>query len=1083
MNEETTTRTLLDIPGYYYDKKKNRYFLINNELKKELKKEEFNKSVNNAKKKNRDTNNAETKKWGKKKFHQIHGIKEMKKKKKNANNNKLNNNIKNYNEEDGINTIYTKKKSYNIINSKETKLELINNELNFLKKNICENQNIFNLIKRIKNYNFKEDSILSLPPIFINSNSCEYIQVEDLCEYSSNKNSFCHKENDCLDILKSPRSFNNKRTDNIDVSLNDYNYFNSSQKLIDKYKRKNKNEFDNFNKNESFDTYRKYRKNSIFSNQTDEYNVSNYNYTNKKYYCDNKYNLTYCKNGNNMFSCINPDYIEENLLIPKLYGRTYEKLNSCNIKNIKSKIRVNRYKANFYYFYNNTYDAFALEANNTSREMNMNNNNDNDANNDSNDNNNNNNNNNSNIYNNNIYNNNIYNNNIYNNNSGRHFISFNNISSDTIYQEMEVQSLEDSHMPIGHLDAVTNETRISKTHKPSESFFHLFSNPQYDDIVFSTTKENNFSFSLGAIDMNNFVQKNKKSSIYDVIHENVYYSTDTKYLCSYSKEKSELLCISPQILSHFNIFNGEYVAYSSYPNTKDEKSLLCLLSIKSFFQCNPKIEIYSFPGEVNYFKLFPSIQSDNYNNNNYSLHPTSDDYSFYHNNEIDKIFICGSYPCFSFSTLKNNVTYCIWDSKKLKVQDLLSMNEDLTSYIENIINGKQFNVYQQFENNSQKKLRLFSSKKRKKKISKEQNKNQHETFTDELYENNTKMNNDNKIKFCKKESYNESDLYKGNSEHFKNVHGTFNNKKTHDYSYRHFDNNNNNNNNYNPKKSPNSANSIEKIKNKCYFSYNHSSQSSLKYNYNDNKKKGICCENIKKSDNNIFLCCNTEYLYLCDLRCNLLNTISKLKPNEGYVNKIYSLNNNVQYVSSKTNNHIGLYDMRYINYKHNDETKSNLIVSYERFIDNDNLKKHLNDFYVIDNEQYIVSLDTYTSSVYIYDIMGTTTKIINLDGNSEYSKNNVLHCYTNLSKIPYIYSCRKYDDYYYNYYKQKIYETKATDSKYVNHFNPMKSYPKKDLFIGLNVQSILPLFYIKQKYNKHNFISINEGGFICTINI
>ncbi|CRG93375.1 conserved Plasmodium protein, unknown function [Plasmodium gallinaceum] len=1008
MNEENIEDPL-DIPGYFFDKKKNRYFLIDNELKKQLKKEEFNKLINNAKKKNRESN-VEPKKYVKKKFHQIHGLKEMKKKKKNANNNKSN--IKDNN---NINCVFLNKTNI-ILNNKEKNFQFINNELNFLKRNISENRNIYNIIKRIRNYNFLEDSILSLPSIFINSNYCEYIKVEDLCELSTNNNILFQKENKSLDNTKSPCFLSIKRSDGIDVPLNDFKCFNLSKKLIDENKRKSKLELKDIN-NEPFENNKKYRKHNFSSNKFNE-NIKNYNIINKndsdRYIQDFKSNIS--------FSC---DNIEESLLIPKLYGRTYQKLNSYNTENIKSKIVANRYKANFYYFYYNYNED--LEGNNL-REVN-------------------------------------------NNNTTReqNFTTFNNISNNTIYQETDIQIPSDN-LPIRHFDATTNEARISKTFKPSESFFHLFSNPQYDDFIFSTTKENNFSFSLGAIDMNKFVQTNKKSPINDIIHENVYYSTDTKYLCSYSKEQSEILCISPQILSHFNIFNGEYVAYSSYGNTKDEKSLLCLLSIKSFFQCNPKIAIYSFISEINYFKLFPSMDNNDptYNDNYTSNNNTYDEYSYHHNNKIDKIFICGSFPCFSFSTIKDDVTYCIWDSKKLKVHDLLSMNEDITFYIENILSGKQYPLFSLYENNSQKKLRFYS-KKSKEKVKKENEK----TIIGEFYENDMKKKNEYKTKNSSK--YLNNDGYVNINKY--EVPKINDAQSTRKLSYVNNNLSKNNSRNYS------SINSNEKNTSKYNLSYNYYSPNSQRYNYNDNKKKGICCENVKKANNNIFLCCNTEYLYLCDLRCNFLNTISKLRLNEGYVNKIYSLNNNFQYILSKTNNHIGLYDMRYLNYKDNDETKSNLLVTYERFIDNNNLKKYLNDFYVIDNEQYIVSLDTYTNSVYIYDIMSTANRIINLDGNSDYSKNNQLHSYANLSRIPYIYSCNLYDDEYYNYYKKKIKETKATNRKYVNHFNPLKSYPKKDLFIGLNVQSILPLFYIKQKYNKHNFISINEGGFICTINI
>ncbi|CRG98476.1 conserved Plasmodium protein, unknown function [Plasmodium relictum] len=1010
MNEENI-KDPLDIPGYYFDKKKNRYFFIDNELKKQLKKEQFNKLINNQKKKNRE-NNLEPKKNVKKKFHRIHGLKEMKKKKKNANSNKSN--IKN---NDNTNCVLLNKNNITS-NNKEKNLQLITNEIKFLKRNISENRNIYNIIKRIRNYNFKEDSILSLPPIFINCNYCEYIKVEDLCNLSSNNSLLCQRENKSLDSIKSPRFLNIKRSDSIDVSLNDFKCFNLSKKLIDENKRKSKLELDGIN-NESFDN-KKYHKQSMSSNKINE-NVKNYNITNNRNYSQRH---TQDFKSNIPFSY---DDIEESLLIPKLYGRTYQKINSYNIENIKSKIVANRYKANFYYFYYNYNYNENLEENNLTE--------------------------------------------VNNNNTihGQNFATFNNISNNTIYQETDMQFLSDN-LSVGHLDVTTNEARVSKTYKPSESFFHLFSNPQYDDFIFSTTKENNFSFSLGAIDMNKFVQTNKKSPFSDIIHENVYYSTDTKYLCSYSKEQSEILCISPQILSHFNIFNGEYVAYSSYGNTKDEKSLLCLLSIKSFFQCNPKIAIYSFISEINYFKLFPSMDNtySTYNDNYFSNNSTYDEYSYHHNNKIDKIFICGSFPCFSFSTIKDDVTYCIWDSKKLKVNDLLSMNEDITFYIENILNGKHSPSYSIFENNSQKKLRLYS-RKSKEKIKKESKK----TFIDEFYENDTKKKREYKIKNSSKYL---------NNDGYSNINKFETPKKSHDKPTRKLDYTNNNLNKNNPRNSS-SLNSNEKTRNKYNLPYNYYSPNSQRYNYNDNKKKGICCENVKKANNNIFLCCNTEYLYLCDLRCNFLNTISKLKINEGHVNKIYSLSNNFQYILSKTNNHIGLYDMRYVNHRDNDETKNNLLVTYERFIDNNNLKKYLNDFYVIDNEQYIVSLDTYTNSVYIYDIMNTTNRIINLDGNADYSKNIQLHSYANLSKIPYIYSCSSYDDEYYNYYKKKIDETKATNSKYVTHFNPIKSYPKKDLFIGLNVQSILPLFYIKQKYNKHNFISINEGGFICTINI
>ncbi|KAI4841282.1 hypothetical protein MKS88_000521 [Plasmodium brasilianum] len=1033
MKNEENGEGSLNIPGYYYDKKKNRYFLIDNELKKQLKKEEFTRLINDAKNKNRQTKIEEHKEFVKKKFHQIHGIKEMKKKKKNANTHKSN--IKN-NENENYMLL---NKNYNILNNEGKNLHLINNELTFLKRSVSENQNIYNIIMRIRNYNFMENSILSLPPIFINCNCCEYIHVQNLCELQSNYNS-TDQQNEIKSLYnqKASHFLNIKRDDNIDVLLNDFKCFNLSQKLMDGNKRKYKLQLEEFN-NELFNVNKKYRKQSICSNKTE---LVRSNYSSNKKIFPHRFSLQHVKRENIISNGCHS--IDEHLLIPKMYGRTYERLNSYNIENIKSKITANRYKANFYYFFNsnnnNGSNYVSLDENSSMNEMNNT-----------------------------------------NNVSGRQWFTFNNASNDMNYLEPgDYPNIEEENLTVRNLDAITNETRVSKTYKPSESFFYLFSNPQYEDIIFSTTKENNFSFSLGAVDLNKFVQKNKKSPMNDIIHENVYYNTDTKYLCSYSKEQSELLCISPQLLSHFNIFNSEYIAYSSYANTKNEKSLMCLLSIKSFFQCTPKIETYNFISEINYFKLFPSMEDNYYTHKdiNYSSTCTNDGYSYHHNNKIDKIFICGSFPSFSFSAIKDSVPYCIWDSKKLKVRDLLSLNEDITAYVDNILNAKQPLTYLTHENNSHKKLILHSKKGKEK--GKKEIENEHENerkSSYDYYENDTKKKYDNKNKYYSKDLNNNNNLiHLSKWEASKKRHENFAEKSNYVVHNRL--------NKSSPKKlSTLNINDKARNYNKHNISHNFHALNSPKYNYNDNKKKGICCESVRKSNNNIFLCCNTEYLYLCDLRCNFLNTISKLKHNEGFVNKIYSLSNNYQYILSKTNNHIGLYDMRCVPYKCNDELKNNLLVTYERFIDNDNLKKHLNDFYVIDNEQYIVSLDTYTNSVYIYDIMNSTHKIINLDGNCEYSKTNILHSYINLSKIPYIYSRDEHNDDYYNYYKKIMNETKATDSKHINHFNPLKSYPKKDLFIGLNVQSILPIFYVKQKYSKHNFISINEGGFICTINI
>ncbi|SBS79934.1 conserved Plasmodium protein, unknown function [Plasmodium ovale curtisi] len=1059
MKEEENSQGSLSIPGYYYDKKKSRYFLIDSELKKQLKEEEFNKLVNNAKKKNHKTNIAH-KEYIKKKFHQIHGIKEMKKKKKNANNHKISTK-NNYHDEYHSNDKYRLlNQNYNSFHNKEKNLQLINNELTFLKKSVSENQNIYNVIKCIQNYHFKEDSILSLPPIFINSSSCQYIPVEDLCELQPNHNSFYHKrESKHVDNVKVSHFVNIKRTDTVDLSLNDFKCFNLSQKLIDENKRKDKVQLEDINNGEQqfFDENKKNRRQTLpySNNKTDELTKQYGSSTPRKNYCNR--HLQHVNGESN----ISMGYygIEKSLLIPKLYGRTYERLNSYNIRNIKSRITANMYKANFYYFYNcvgNSYNSYASSGFNGNITLDGNN----------------------------IHSEVIDSNNV----SGLQWdYSLYNIANNTTYHETLGRNLFEENSSISSFDVITNEARVSKTYKPSESFFHLFSNPQYEDIIFSTTKENNFSFSVGAIDLKKFIQKNKKSSMDEIIHENVYHDTDTKYLCSFSKEQSEVLCISPQILSHFCIFNSEYVAYSSYANTKEEKSLLCLLSIKSFFQCTPKIETYTFSSEINYFKLFSSMDDNFHKDNNHYCCSTKccmedDGYSYHHNNKLDKIFVCGSYPCFSFSTIRDSVPCCVWDSKKLKVHDLLVQNEDVTCYIENILNANhQLHTCLSLESSSQKKLRLFSKKGKERRKNEIEHDNRLSSYpandcTSTLCADDTKREKGNKRKiYAKGTNDDTSDMNLSKSETSKK--GYVNLEQKLSYVNNCLSRNN-------ARKPSTLFRAREKGKSKHNTSHNYYSPNSPRYNYNDNKKKGICCESIRKSSNNVFLCCNTEHLYLCDLRCNFLNTISKLKPNEGYVNKIYSLSNNFQYILSKTNNHIGLYDMRCIpSYKHSDDSKNNLITTYERFIDNDNLKKHLNDFYVIDNEQYIVSLDTYTNSVYIYDIMNTTNKIINLDGNYEYSKMSILRSYTNLSKIPYIYTSVEHEDDYCNYYKKKINETKSTSSKHMNHFNLLKSYPKKDLFIGLNVQSVLPLFYVKQKYSKHNFISINEGGFICTINI
>ncbi|CAD2098647.1 conserved Plasmodium protein, unknown function [Plasmodium vinckei lentum] len=1041
-----------NIPGYYYDKKKNRYFLIDNELKKKLKKEEFNNLINEAKKKNHK-NKAEENEYIKK-FHKIHGIKEMKKKKKNINASKLN--IKNNDNEKC--TILDK--NHNSSNNIEKNLQLINNEIIFLKKSISENQNIYNVIKSIRNCHFKEDSILSLPPVFININNCEYISVEDLCELQLDNQSFYQKKKD--NNIKTPNILSIKRSGSSPIFLNDFKCFNPNKKTLDENNKKDKPQIYQCPNNELHDGSKQNQNQNIaYNSKSDESFKNVYNNQTKNYSYINSLPLK-------SESSIEYHSIEKSLLVPKLYGRTYEKINSYNIENLKSKITANRYKANFYYFYNNNTNYSSMNSINYNDSYNMilsENQNGEDINN---------------------------NNNNGNDNNGVSNIEWNplpNTQDDMIYQESH--NYFENNTEAGTTDEITNEARVSKSYKPSESFFHLFSNPLYEDIIFSTSKENNFSFSLGAIDLKKFLNKNNKSFMDNIIHENAYYNSETNHLCSYSKEQSELLCTSPQILSHFTIFNEEYVAYSSYTNTKDDKCLLFLLSIESFFQSAPKIETINFQTEINYFKLFPSMETsystnENYYNNNDMNLSSNTEYAYHYNNELDKIFICGSYPCFSFSTIKDSTPYCIWDSKKLKVHDLLLLNEGSTSYIDNILNSKRYTnpIHLTHGNTSQTVIKACSKKgKEKKKNETEKGKrhesnkpsNQSKKIQANHHCNNTaKRKNDNKRKNSTKDSrsedYTDEDI---------------NNNK---YEFSKKGNNNstekNNCNRLSKNNSPKSSllHSSEKSKGKHNTPYNPHSPNYVKCNYNDNKKKGICCENIKKTNNNIFLLCNTEYLYLCDLRCNVLNTISKLKPNEGYVNKLYSLNNNYQYILSKTNNHIGLYDMRYIPYKCNDELKSNLVVSYDRFINNDNLKKHLNDFYVIDNEQFIVSLDTYTNAVHIYDIMNTANKIINLDGH-EHSKNNTLHSYINLSRIPYIYASPENEDYYYNYYKKKASETKATDSKHTNHLNPLKSYPKKDLFIGLNVQSILPLFYVKQKYCKYNFISINEGGFICTINI
>ncbi|GAW78982.1 hypothetical protein, conserved [Plasmodium gonderi] len=1124
MNEDNSqnSQEAFSIPGYFYDKKKNRYFLIDNELKKQLKEEEFKKQVNDAKRKNRKTN-IEEKESTKKKFHRIHGIKEMKKKKKNASAHKLN--IKNKEQE----CKYSVHNSHDIFN-KEKNLELIKNELNSLKKSIPENQNIYNILKNIRNFSFRENSILSLPPIFINRCSYEYIFVQDLCERQpDNTSSFCQHGDDkgvsclhhlniqkglnILSIFHASKSLNNqndnvngegvnsvrsgrnisredpslnpKRNDSMELSAADIKFFNVCQKLMSENMINELKPLD-IGKNESFNSYRSFRKQSTCSNKTEE-QTKFCNNRNKKNYFSKE--LEHVKTGNNMNTGC--DELGRGLLFPKLFGQTYEKLNSCNIQSVKSKIIMNRYKANFYYFYSvpSRIVASIHRNNNEIRTSNRQNN----------------------ISDNSITDNNF--NYIYNHHNTnrdehsntnvaidenyvmrRHRDSIhNNTSYSRIFQERSERRFEE-HVSLENLDAIRHETPILKTYKPVESFFHLFTNPFYEDFIFSTTKENNCSFSLGAIDMMKFIQKDKRSPLDDIVHENMYYNTETKYFCTYSKENSELLCVSPQILSHFSIFNSEYIAYSSYPNMKDEKSLLCMFNIVSFFEPNPKIVTYNFKNEINYFRLFPSMQDNYYYHHNGNTWGTDSDtmndgYSFHHNNKIDKIFICGSNPCFSFNAIKDDgVPYCIWDSKKLKVHDLLSMNEDITSFVHNILIGCQHPFTNLNDDYISQKRKQFQSKRWKEKLKSEieNNKNEHENpytkerkaFIDYDSQSNThKKNNHNKRKHpCKDPNDNVDNVH-----HFckhetsKKKHNSFIDKSKHHL--------NNRSNKFNhPQHTPTVQNTSEKMRNK-HNNASHNYYPSNSGKYNDNKKKGICCENVRKSNNNVFLCCNTEHLYLCDIRCNFLNTISKLKPNEGYVNKIYALNNSYQYILSKTNNHIGLYDMRYVSYKYKDDKTSTLVTSYERFVDNNNLKKHLNDFYIIDNEQFIVSLDTYTNSVYIYDIMNVNNKIINLDGNSDYSIYANIHAYNNLSRIPYIYSCNQYDDEYHNYYKKKSCETKATDTKHTNHFNPLRSYPQEDLFIGLNVQSILPLFFVKQKYSKHNFISINEGGFICTINV
>ncbi|ANQ05743.1 Uncharacterized protein PCOAH_00001760 [Plasmodium coatneyi] len=1103
MNEESPQKKPLSIPGYHYDKKKNRYYLIDNELKKKLKEEEFDRQVNNAKRKNRQTN-VEEKDMVIKEFHRIHGIKEMKKKKKHSNAHKSN--VKHNDNRGHISLDNNACTTF----SKEKNLELINNELNSLKKCISKNQNIFNILKSIRNFHFRENSILSLPPIFINFASYQYIHVEDLCDlHSDNASSLNNQiedvngqsdENDRSDTdeedgtryvhgVNDPRTApftNPKRNDSMEHTITDIRFFNVYQKLIDENMIKGKTYLD-ISKNEPFYPYPNFRKQSAYTNSPEEKTRS----------CDSRKKKNYASKKTLQIKNESPmsprcdSTGSGGLLIPKLFGQTYEKVNARSIQNFKSNIIINRYRANFYYFYHIPSGSYANNRRrnnsgspfrNVSSTFNANNNTSNNFN-----------------Y---SYSHVHRNRDEYDDINGTVDIDHDVLSqprsstqNHALYNEIfEERSGRRIHeiMPVLHLDVNTNETRILRTCKPAESFFHLFSNPLYEDFIFSTTKENNCSFSLGAIDIRNFIQKDNKSPLEDMTHENVYYNTDTKYFCTYSKENTELLCVSPQILSHFSIFNSEYIAYSSYPTMKDEKSLLCMLNICSFFQRDPKIVTYSFSSEINYFKLFPSVQDcccaiDSGNTWDTASHTMNDGYAYHPDNKIDKIFICGSNPCFSFNAIKNDgVPYCIWDSKKLKVHDLLSMNEDLSYYVHNILSGSQHPFINLIGNYGPlKKERSFHAKKAKEKRKSEMgndedghkkaNLNERKSPMDYHYQNNAQKKGYNKRKHPSKDPNEENnDLHVSKHETTKKRHDHFADKSKH-----HLNNRSNKNNHGQYASAP--LNSNEKMRNKHSSATPHNCYPSNAAKYNDNKKKGICCESVNKSNNNIFLCCNTEHIYLCDLRCNFLNTISKLKPNEGYVNKMYSLSNSFQYILSKTNNHIGLYDMRYAPCKHN-ETKGSLVTAYDRFIDNSNLRKHLNDFYVIDNEQFLVSLDTYTNSVHIYDIMNTKDRIINLDGNSDYSIYSNIHAYNNLSRIPYIYSSHKYDDAYYHYYKKKNSETKATEIKHMNHFSPIKAYPQKDLFIGLNVQSILPLFYVKQKYTKNNFISINEVNHFTKIN-
>ncbi|GAB64484.1 hypothetical protein PCYB_012170 [Plasmodium cynomolgi strain B] len=1092
MNEESPQEPL-SIPGYYYDKKKNRYYLIDNELKKKLKEEEFERQINNAKRKNRQTN--------------VEG--------KDLSNVKHNDNQGHMSLDNNACSTF----------SKEKNLELINNELNSLKKCISKNQNIFNILKSIRNFHFRENSILSLPPIFINSASYQYIHVEDLCDLQSdNTSSFCHPggggmtarsvpnpnvqngldavstvhsisslnnqiedandesdENDrddtdeedgtrCVHGVNDPRTGpfpNPKRNDTMELTAADIRFFNVCQKLISENMIKGRTYLD-ISKNEPFYSYPNFRKQSAYTNSPEEQTRScasrkKKNYSNKK--------IQQIKNENHMSpGCDGTG--SSGLLIPKLFGRTHEKVNARSMQNFKSNIIINRYRANFYYFYHIPSRTYAnRRRNNSSGSPFRNGSSSFNA---------------SNSTSNNF---NYSYSHVHRNRDEYDDINAtvdidhdvlsrpisstqNNALYNGMFQERSGRRIHEI-MPVRHLDVNTNETRILRTYKPAESFFHLFSNPLYEDFIFSTTKENNCSFSLGAIDIRNFIQKDNKSPLEDMIHENMYYNTDTKYFCTYSKENTELLCVSPQILSHFSIFNSEYIAYSSYPNMKDEKSLLCMFNICSFFQRDPKIVTYSFASEINYFKLFPSVQDgcyavDNGNTWETASHNMNEGYAYHPDSKIDKIFICGSNPCFSFNTIKNDgVPYCIWDSKKLKVHDLLPMNEDLSCYLHNILSGSQHpfsNLIGDY--GFLKKERSFHAKRAKEKRKGEMgndedgqeiaNLNERRSSVDYHYQNDAQKKGYNKRKHPSKDPNEENDdLHVSKHETTKNRHDHFADKSKHHL------NNRSNKNNHGQYASA-AHNSNEKMRNKHSSGTPHNFYPSNAAKYNDNKKKGICCESVNKSNNNIFLCCNTEHIYLCDLRCNFLNTISKLKPNEGFVNKIYSLSNSFQYILSKTNNHIGLYDMRYAPCKHNDETKNSLVTSYDRFIDNSNLRKHLNDFYVIDNEQFLVSLDTYTNSVHIYDIMNTKNRIINLDGNSDYSIYSNIHAYNNLSRIPYIYSSHKYDDAYYHYKKKKSTETKATEIKHMNHFSPIKTYPQKDLFIGLNVQSILPLFTLNK---------------------